>query len=210
MAAADSLYHRRDMHHLNVYMTRVIIALSLALVASLALNMLQFCTPAKHTYFATEPNGAIIPLVPLSTPIMTDSSLMDWTVRAVTHAFTLTWSNYRNDEENALPAFTNQAQQDYLAGLEKYKIIELLTSQGENLTCVVSGAPVITQKGVESNGTAYWVLQFPLVWTYSAGGTSTQQTSTQAVTASVLVIRAPEVQSPDGLLISQINIVNSP
>jgi len=204
--AADILYHRRDLRHLNVHLTRAVIALSAALCLSLAINMVQLLTPAKRTYFATEPNGSIIPLVPLSTPIMTDSALMDWTVRALTRAFTLTWSNYRGDEEGALPSFTTQAQADYTAGLEKYKIIQLLTNQGENLSCVVSGAPVITQKGVESNGTAYWVLQVPLIWTYSAGGSGVQGTSTQSVIASVLVIRAPETVSPDGLLISQMNV----
>jgi hypothetical protein len=137
---------------------------------------------------------------------MTDSALLDWTARSLTRAFTLTWSNYRADEEGALPAFTTQAQADYLAGLENYKIIQLLTNQGENLSCVVSAAPVITQKGVESNGTAYWVIQVPLIWTYSAGGTGTQATSTQSVIARVLVVRAPETQAPDGLLISQINV----
>jgi hypothetical protein len=73
----------------------------------------------------------------------------------------------------------------------------------------VSAAPVITQKGVESNGTAYWVLQVPLVWTYSAGGNTVQSTSTQNVIARVLIIRAPETQSPDGLLISQINVAQA-
>jgi intracellular multiplication protein IcmL len=207
LAAADSLYRRTDLYHLNVHLIRAIIALSVALVISMGLNIAQFATPTRHTYFATEPNGAIIPLVPLSTPIMTDSALMDWTVRSVTQAFTLTWSNYRGDEEGALPAFTTNAQKDYLAGLERYKIIELLTTQGENLSCVVTGAPVITQKAVDSNGIAFWVLQIPMVWTYSAGGTSTQQTTNNAVTATVLVVRAPETQAPAGLLISQINVV---
>jgi intracellular multiplication protein IcmL len=204
--ASDLLNHRRDLRHLNVHLTRAVIGLSAALCLSLALNLVQLMTPAKRTYFATEPNGSIIPLVPLSTPIMTDSALLDWTARSLTRAFTLTWSNYRADEEGALPAFTTQAQADYLAGLENYKIIQLLTNQGENLSCVVSAAPVITQKGVESNGTAYWVIQVPLIWTYSAGGTGTQATSTQSVIARVLVVRAPETQAPDGLLISQINV----
>ena len=205
MQAGEEIWLRRDIAKKNIYMSRSLIAVSGALMLSIVLNIIQVATPAKRTYFATTPTGALIPIVPLSAPIMDQSALNNWTVNAVTKAFTLTFNNWKANIQAAQQDFTPNGAESYRAGLEKYHILSLITSENCNLSAVVTGAPVITSPaGAKDNrGRAYWIVEFPMTWTYSTGGPQSSTTSNNVI-AKVIVVREPQTVAASGLAIDQL------
>ncbi len=203
-AAGALIWARRDMQHRINVLTKVVLAEAAALVvAMLVIAMLAFAGP-RYRFFATEPNGALINLVPLSKPIMSSADLGNWVASHVTEAFTISWTNYRADQMRAHRAFTPDGWASYLRALHNAKIMKLITSEQENLTSVVTAAPVLTNAGRLGDGAAWWDYQFPMVWTYNAGSNSQVGTSTSDVVVMVRVVRVPQTESPGGVLITQI------
>lgn len=203
-AAAVMVWARRDQQQRINTLSRVVIAQAIGNVAALVVICILAISGPYYRYFATEPNGALIRLVPLSRSIMSSADLGQWIETHVTDAFTLSWTNYRGDQMRAKHAFTRAGWLSYLKGIRQARIIKLIEAEQLNLTSVVTQAPVLTRTGRLGNGALWWQYQFTMVWTYNAGNNSPVGTSNQNVVVDVRVVRVPQTLNPKGVLISEI------
>ena len=78
-------------------------------------------TEIINHYFATEPNGGLMPMVSYNKPFDTESAVISWTEQAVTGIFNFDALNYRRRMESAQKDFTNAGFSTFLEQFKKKK-----------------------------------------------------------------------------------------
>ena len=173
----------------------------------LVCNVLTAVTFAGYVYFhstvyitvAATPDGRLIELTPLDEPIMSDAALKNWTVTAVTEAFTLGHHDWRMRLSVVREYFTDAGYDSFIAGLEDSLFLDRLRDNLQVASTVVQGAPVITGTR-HLQGRVGWVIEFPILVTFQAGSRSISQ----ELIANVLVMRVPLDERPAGIAIAQL------
>lgn len=198
------LWTKRDLRQRNAIFLRAIIALSVAVVVSIGLNVILALAPTKVVYFATQQDGSLLPMVPLSRPIMSEAAMANFVTEHTTAAFTMSWSDYKADQARASQGFTGSGWESYETAIQRAHIIQLVTSEQLNMTSAVTSAPQLLDSGTMPNGARWWQYQFKMVWTYSAGTGSAYGTSTQNVVVNAVLMRVPQTDAPQGVLINDI------
>ena len=148
---------------------------------------------------AATPDGRLVPLTPLDEPIMSDAALRNWTVSAVTEAFTLGHHDWRLRLASVRESFTDEGYESFLAGLEESLFLDRLRDNLQVASAVAQGAPVVTETRW-FEGRLGWAIEFPLLVTFSAGARSVSQD----LLARVLVMRMPLSERPAGIGIAQL------
>ena len=169
-------------------------ALSLAALG----GALALYAPVYVTVAAT-PEGRLVPLTPLDEPIMSDAALRNWTVSAVTEAFTLGHHDWRLRLASVRESFTDEGYESFLKGLDESLFLDRLRENLQVASAVAQGAPVVTETRY-FGGRLGWAIEFPLLVTFSAGARSVSQD----LLARVLVMRVPLSERPAGIGIEQL------
>ena len=169
-------------------------ALSLAALG----GAIALYTPVYVTVAAT-PDGRLVPLTPLDEPIMSDAALRNWTVSAVTEAFTLGHHDWRLRLASVRESFTDEGYESFLKGLGESLFLDRLRENLQVASAVAQGAPVVTETRY-FEGRLGWAIEFPLLVTFSAGARSVSQD----LLARVLVMRVPLSERPAGIGIEQL------
>ena len=169
-------------------------ALTLAVFAGyIALHSTVYIT------VAATPDGRLVPLTPLDEPIMSDAALRNWTVAAVTEAFTLGHHDWRLRLSSVRESFTDEGYESFLAGLNESLFLDRLRDNLQVASAVAQGAPVVTDTRY-FQGRLGWAIEFPLLVTFAAGARSVSQD----LIARVLVMRVPLSERPAGIGIAQL------
>lgn len=180
---------------------RVILALLFSTIMNALLLLiaiyLYFHIPAPR-YFATAINGRITPLVALTEPNQSDSSVLQWANQATVAAFTYNFVNYRDELRAASGFFTGEGWQQFITSLEQSNNLDAVKAKKLIVSAVATGAPVILQKGL-LNGIYAWRIQLPILVTYQSASEFTQQN----LVVTLLVTRVSTLNSPKGIGISQ-------
>ena len=141
--AVNLLAFHRDQHHgwrRAAAWLLVCNALTLAVFAGyLALHSTVYIT------VAATPDGRLVPLTPLDEPIMSDAALRNWTVAAVTEAFTLGHHDWRLRLSSVRESFTDEGYESFLAGLDESLFLDRLRDNLQVASAVAQGAPVVTE-----------------------------------------------------------------
>ena len=148
---------------------------------------------------AATPDGRLVPLTPLDEPIMSDAALKNWTVAAVTEAFTLGHHDWRLRLSSVRENFTDEGYESFLAGLNESLFLDRLRDNLQVASAVAQGAPVVTETR-HFQGRVGWAIEFPLLVTFAAGARSVSQD----LIARVLVMRVPLSERPAGIGIEQL------
>ena len=148
---------------------------------------------------AATPDGRLVPLTPLDEPIMSDAALRNWTAAAVTEAFTLGHHDWRLRLAAVRENFTDAGYESFLDGLNESLFLDRLRDNLQVASAVAQGAPVVTDTRY-FRGRLGWVVEFPLLVTFSAGARSVSQD----LIARVLVMRVPLSERPAGIGIEQL------
>ena len=148
---------------------------------------------------AATPDGRLVPLTPLDEPIMSDAALRNWTVSAVTEAFTLGHHDWRLRLSSVRKNFTDEGYESFLAGLNESLFLDRLRDNLQVASNVAQGAPVVTETRY-FQGRVGWAIEFPLLVTFAAGTRSVSQD----LIARVLVMRVPLSKRPAGIGIAQL------
>ena len=189
-------YHR-DLHH---GWRRAALLLSIAATAQAVAFALYIAWHSTvYITVAATPDGRVIEMTPLDEPIMSDAALRNWTVSAVTEAFTLGHHDWRMRLSAVRQHFTDAGYASYLAGLEDSLFLARLQDHLQVASAVATGTPVITDVRV-IDGRAAWDVEFPLLVTFQAG----TRTASQKLRARVLVMRVPLSDRASGIGIQQI------
>ncbi len=196
-AAAKRFAFHRDQHH----------GWRRAAGWLLACNVLTACAFAGYVWMhstvyiavAATPDGRLVRLTPLDEPIMSDAALRNWTVSAVTEAFTLGHHDWRLRLSGIREYFTDSGYESFLKGLDESLFLDRLRGNLQVASAVAQGAPVIVDTRFFA-GRVGWAVEFPLLVTFSAG---TRRVS-QELVAQVLVMRVPLDERPAGIAIEQL------
>jgi intracellular multiplication protein IcmL len=177
----------------------------MALVMSVVMNaiLLVACvylynyTPPP-TYFATSIDGRYTPIVALSEPNQSDSSVLQWANQAAIAAYTYNFVNYHDELRAASGFFTGEGWQQFITALEQSNNLDSVKAKKLVVSAVATGAPVILRKGI-LNGAYAWRVQMPILVTYQSASEFTQQNNV----ATLLITRVSTLNSPKGIGISQ-------
>ncbi len=152
----------------------------------------------QNFYFATTEDGRLIPMVPLSQPNLSAPSLMSWVAQATTEVMTFGFNDYRRRLQESSRNFTKRGWESFTQALQRSRIIEMVEVNQQIITAAPKGAPVLQSEGLVA-GRYQWVVQIPLILTYRSGA-KTYNTSSLV---TVVVVRVPRLESPNGIGIEQ-------
>lgn len=170
-------------------------------VLALIGNMIWADThPSPSHYFYTDGHGTPREVYPLDAPVMSEADLEVWTVNTVVAVYTVDFKNYRDQLSKASEHFTVEGWRSFglafirSGNLQKLKEARLVASaQPER-------AAVIVHEGVIGDRMT-WQIQFPLLVTYE----NENETHTEHLMVTALVVRTPDRTHPDGVAIEQVN-----
>lgn len=152
----------------------------------------------QDRYFATTEDGRLVPMIALSEPNLSAPALMSWVAQASTEVMTFGFNDYRRRLQEASRNFTRRGWESFTQALQKSRIVEMMESNQQVVTAAPQGAPILESEGLVA-GRYQWVVQLPLVVTYQSGA----RTQTDSLMVTVVVVRVPRLESPNGVGIEQ-------
>ncbi len=152
----------------------------------------------ENRYFATTEDGRLVPMVPLNEPNLSTPALMSWVAQASTEVMTFSFNDYRRRLQEASRNFTRRGWESFTAALQQSRIIEMVEANQQVVTAAPSGAPLLNSEGLVA-GRYQWVVQLPMVLTYQSG----TKTKSDRLLVTVVVVRVPRLESPNGVGIEQ-------
>jgi intracellular multiplication protein IcmL len=156
--------------------------------------------PPRPHYFYTDGNGAPREVYPLDYPVMSDADVAVWTVNSVVAAYTIDFANYRDQLSSASQHFTIAAWRSFgtafinSGNFEKLKEARLVSSAQPERAALIVHKAIIGDR-------LTWEIQFPMLVTYE----NENETNTEHLMVTVLIVRTSETDHPDGIAIEQLN-----
>lgn len=180
-------------------MLRVVMMLALIIAAQIAVMVYVVKTNRmEYRYFATTEDGRLIPMAPLNEPNLSAPALMSWVAQSSTEVMTFGFNDYRRRLQEASRNFTRRGWESFSSALQRARIIETVEVNQQVVTATPTGAPVIQSEGVVQ-GRYQWVVQVPLALTYQSGA----RTRTDNLLVTLVIVRVPRLESPNGVGIEQ-------
>lgn len=152
----------------------------------------------ENRYFATTEDGRLIPMVSLTQPNLSNPALMSWVAQAATEVMTFGFNDYRRRLQEASRNFTRRGWESFTGALQAARIIESIEANSQVISAAPRGAPVLQSEGVV-NGQYQWIVQVPMVLSYQSGS----KTRADNWIVTLVVVRVPRLESPNGVGIAQ-------
>jgi intracellular multiplication protein IcmL len=152
----------------------------------------------ENRYFATTEDGRLMPMVALSEANLSTPALMSWVAQASTEVMTFGFNDYRRRLQEASRNFTRRGWQSFTDALQRSRIIEMVEQNQQVVTAAPQGAPILQSEGLFA-GRYQWTVQLPMVLTYQSGS----KTRSDALLVTLVVVRVPRLESPNGVGIEQ-------
>lgn len=152
----------------------------------------------ENRYFATTEDGRLVPMVPLNQPNLSTPALMSWVAQATTEVMTFGFNDYRRRLQEASRSFTRSGWESFTEALQKSRIVEMVEGNQQVVTAAPVGAPILESEGL-FNGRYQWIIQIPIVLTYQSGA----RVRSDNLLVTVMVVRVPRLESPNGVGIEQ-------
>jgi intracellular multiplication protein IcmL len=179
------------------------LGLTLGLGALLAVSLIHdayvWMNPVKPLFFISDGKGFTRPLTPVDSPIIGDTELLEWTVQAAVAPYNVDYFNYAKELNTASRRFTVRGWNTFASSYVGQGNFDEL--KRARLLCHAQSqrAAVIHQTSFVQNALAYQV-QVPIVQTCE----NVNQTSTNNLMVTALVVRTNAEDHPDGLAIDQL------
>ncbi len=174
------------------------LVLSCICLLSLSAFVVTLLVRPDPVYFGMSRDMKLLPMTPLSQPMLTDAALKNWVAEAVGASFNLDYLNWREQLTRAREYFTPPAFTSFALSLDKEGHLPLMRQQKALIHAVVQGAPVLTKSGVLS-GVLVWEFEVPLLLTYE---TSMGRIANNTYTVVVRVRRVSPAENVRGVAIS--------
>lgn len=156
--------------------------------------------PPQPKFFYTDGKGTPYEIQPLDAPVMAEADLLIWTTRSIVAAYTVNFSEYRDQLSRAAAHFTIRGWNSFGAAFIRTGNFEKLKTARLVATAVPEKAATIRERAV-IGGVLTYKIELPLLVTYENENNS----PSQHLLVTVLVVRAIETRHPDGIAIDQIN-----
>ncbi len=177
----------------------VLVLASLTAVCLTALLVSLLCRP-DPVYFGMSRDMKLLPMTPLSEPVLSEAALKNWAAEAVTTAFNLDFLRWRSQLAGARVFFTRRAFARFALSLDREGHLPLLRQQRALMHAVIQGTPLITRTGVV-RGTLVWEAEIPLLlsWENSAG-----RLAASPLTVVCRIQRVPAAEYPRGVALASL------
>lgn len=179
--------------------------MKIALIQAVAIGLLVIGIVFAYTsnkpqmrYFATTSDGRLIEMVPLNRPNLSNTALLSWSAQAASDIMTFGFHDYRKRLQDSSNYFTTRGWESFTNALQQSRVIEAVEARQQVISAVPNGAPVIVQEGVLNN-VYRWVIEMPMIITYKSGNT----TRPDSVLVTLVVVRVPTLDNPNGVGIEQ-------
>ncbi|SRR5579883_241009 len=186
------------------YLMLAAFALSL-LVNGFLIWVLYFLikNPFQPVYFATDPVGRLIPIIPVNQPNMTVNEAASLAVEAVQAAYSYDYVNYRTQLQQAQRYFTTYGWTNYMKALTQANSLLALTQRKQIVIAQVVSSPRLIAEGIL--GSAYaWKFDMPILVTYWEPPYDASSKVLNALDVSIIMQRQPILQSYRGVGILQL------
>ena len=160
----------------------------------------------EYIYFAATADGRMIKLMPLNEPNTTTAALVSWVSQAMTESVQLQ-RHYETAIHAKSPArlFSAKGWED----LQQYMRSKGWTHEAMGTVSAAQTAPTAAPKVLKSgvkDGVYHWQVLVPMVTAVTEGR---QQSRSENHAAVVTIARSPEVDSPQGIIITSVEPVQN-
>jgi intracellular multiplication protein IcmL len=179
------------------------ITLTLGMGVLLGISLLHdawvWTHPPQPRYFFTDGKHAPRPVVALDSPIVDDTQLLEWTVKAILAPYNVDYYNYPVELNTASRRFTVRGWNTFAKSFIASGNFDELRRARLLCHAQTDRAAVIHQTSYVAGALAYQV-QVPIVQTCE----NVNQTSTNRLMITALVIRSNDDDHPDELAVDQL------
>lgn len=162
----------------------------------------QYKTPPAPKYFATQPDGVPIQIVPLNIPYQTDDFVLEWAKNAVVNIYSLDFVNYRKTLQDDTIYFTWRGHKDFLLAYKASNNLDAVKEKKQVVSVVITGPGKINFSGQEAAELPYsWKLTLPATFVYQ---NSENDIIRQTGLISMIIERDSTLRHPEGIAISQL------
>lgn len=172
--------------------------LVVALLISIALNVVLATRKAERDYFAVDQAGRITPIVALSEPYVTPSFLLNWVSETITRAYSFDAQNMQRQIGDLQPLFTPEGYDQYVQALSTAGILDLVKKNLLIVSATPLGTPVVNRTG-NLNGAMLWEVRMPVLVQYR----SATQLAERRLMVDLVVMRRQTLESPSGIGVSR-------
>ena len=154
-----------------------------------------------HVAIATDMTGRTLPIVSATDAEAGEAAgfMLTWAVAAVTEAFTMGFHDWRMRVEGVRDRFTEDGYESYRRVLEESLVFQRVGSQGQAVSAVARGAPVLSRVRHFEDGRVGYEVEFPLLLTFWAGEDEKVE---EPLKARVLVMRMSRAERVAGIAIA--------
>jgi len=180
------------------------VVVGVALVLSLSMNIIQYLHRPEPEYFGMTPDGRLIKLIPLSKPMQSSTTVLEFTQRTISKSFSLDFdeNNLRTKLQSLRDDYTQAGYAELLAKMDTSGLIEKIRSRRLVSSAVPTGAAVISKEYENDDRVYTWEIQVPISLTVSGQN----ERKTYDFMLYVNVQRIPVVDNPRGIAISAVRI----
>ncbi len=173
---------------------------------SLALNYIQAHYPHHPQVMVSMSNDShdMIRMATLTVPLNTTQIVTDWAQNAVCDILTFGFSNYDERLEQVRHYFTPAGFAGYEAALND-GLLKHVIKDGLMITTAPTKPPIISH--YPTSDELYWLVQIPVVNSFSRGNASTDRSAKRLITVKVVPVRPSD--SYYGKAIDSITIENT-
>jgi intracellular multiplication protein IcmL len=154
-------------------LVRTIFVQSIALlVVGLLAGWLVWDRPEPKYFVADPTTGAVLEVVPVDRPLLTNAALAQWASETARLAYSVDFVHYDRQLSALRDRFAPEA---YSAFLTEFDNTNLQAIKSRKLVFAASSEPgVITQAGIASNGHFRWLVEVPVTLVAHYGGDSSR------------------------------------
>lgn len=187
----NEFYRDRYRHTLSTCLLLILV-----IIALVGLSYYMYITRPTPKYFATTPDGKLLEMIPLAEPNLQTNTLLQWSARAATGAYTFNFVNYQTALQEVGKYFTAPGYNSFLKALKDSNNLEAVKAKKLVVSAVPTGTPIILKKGILKTNNQYgWEVQIPLLVSYQ----SANDLLRQDIVVTMLIVRISTLDSPDGI-----------
>lgn len=179
--------------------------LGVALLFSIGLNIVLASRHPKPRYFAMDTTGRIVALVPLSEPMVSTDTVLQFTQGCITASFSLDFddNNLRGQLQRLYHCYTDKGYTALMEAMESSGLIAKIRKQRLVASAVATGAGVIARVDPKNPQGYQWTVQQPISITLL---NQTERRSYDFVIEAT-VQRIPTVDNPRGIAMTTLRML---
>lgn len=191
----DLLFQLNEFYRDSYRRTMSLLTFMILVCALLASVLVWMSFDKKQPeYYAALTTGEIVPMHPLSEPVLTSDFITEWAALTTRSIYNLNFSSYQQQLSAVQPRFTEAGWQKLMAALNGSGMINEVVNSRLILSSVISGPPVVTSE-VVLHGRFTWRVQMQVLVTYTSASAQTQRT----IIVTMDVQRVPTLDASQGI-----------